>query len=207
MAKPKRLSHTVFIRHIKDIKLADFITAHCSGDLSVLIIKGKPTQEELELAWKELYEQYIKAIAKAEYKDRVQLVRDYSILEFKIKRGYMLLDLYGIHGAEKVIIDLINGFGYPIPKATKDNLKTVLKAFQSYIKRDIVTLNQLSNSLKTKEAKEEVATEDNYYQMLVGIAETLKVVVNPNDISVAYYCALVNQYSRHVEQLIKQQNK
>lgn len=187
--------------------LSEFIVAHCDKDLSVIVISGSPTPKQLQAAWDRLYEQYIKAVAGNEFSDRLQVVKDYTLLESKVRRATMLLELYKVEEAREMIAKMITNFKYPIGRVSVDNLNSCLKRFQAYLKTDIVKLNGMAKKLETKEKKAKEPKVEDYYNMLGAIAEALKIQVNPNTTSVAMYCTYVSMYNRHVEQLIKQQNK
>ena len=193
--------------HIKDIKLSDFITAHCDNDLSVLVLQGNPTEEELKVVWDKLFQQYVKAVSGSQFQSKLQDVKDYTLLESKIRRASMLLELYQVEEAHKMIAEMLESFKYPIGTVTVDNLHASLKRFRAYLKADIVKLNGMAKKLETKAEKDVKPTAESYYDTLVGIGEHLKVVLIPNEISVALYCSYVNQLNRHIENLIKQQNK
>jgi len=191
--------------HIRQIKLSDFIIAHCDKDYSVLIIKGNPTQEELEQVWKGLYEDYVKAIGGVELSGKISSIKTYILLESKIKQASMLLELFQVEQAHDMIARKINKFGYGIGNVTKENLPKMIKIFESKVKTDIVRLNALAREIeKGTDKKDQEITEASYYDMIAAIAETLKIVINPNETNVLQYVSLVNQYKKHINNLIKQ---
>lgn len=198
----------ILITDLKDITLTDFITAHCEDDLTVIIVAGNPSIGELKKGWDKLYQDYIRSIGGVEFSNRLQTVKDYAILEGKVRRARMLLELAQVPQAHETIAKMISKFGYPISGATKDNLHIVLKQFQGYLKTDMVRLEGLVNDLeKLSEKADKTPKSDYYYSMIVAIAETLKVQINPNDTSMKLYCSYINQYNRHVKELIKMQKK
>ena len=191
-------------RHIKKLKLDKFITAYCDKDLSVLIIEGNPPQEELDKAWEQLYEQYIEAIGGNTITTRLKKVKKYLILSNKIYRASILMGLVEVAQAHDLIIKELKTFGYQLAIPTAKNLHQVLKQFQGFLKLDIVRLDMLKKELESKgeETNSEPQIAD-FYDTIFDIAEGIKVMIEPSNISVLQYCRTVVKYQKYVESKIK----
>ena len=204
--KPSKLSNLYL--HIKEITLDKFITAHCEKDLSVLIKSGKATPEQLTAAWDNLYRQFIEKIGDTTFESRLDNITQYNKLRDKILRASYCLELATSDNIRAKIYEVFNTFGYAIPKATDKNIDTLLKKFESYLKLDIVKLKSLQGELeKTVKNANNEPKEDDYYSTIFDIQEALSVRILPKENTVLEYCVAVQKLNKHIERLIKQNEK
>lgn len=63
------------------------------GDLSVLVISGNPSLEEIEAAWFDISAQYSDAMGDAEFKMYVKLYKEIAILSADLDCIYILIDI------------------------------------------------------------------------------------------------------------------
>lgn len=183
---------------ISDLMLDKYITAKCDNDLSVLIISGNPSESELQQCWESIEEQYSEAIGGSQGKARLNEVKDYLELQIRIDRGLSLIrTISGGFVGDSLLQDLIS-FGYPLPRYNGDNMDTILKSFEGYLKRQMIDLRQMHKQLTDGKGKTELKRSD-YYDMITAIAEYMGVVLKESDTSTALYCAMVVRYNKKIE--------
>lgn len=171
----------------------------CDNDLSVLIIEGSPTPEELSECWESIQEQYSQAVAGQELIAKISDVKEYTALKVRINIGYSLLKMISGGRVSDNIIYKLYDFDYPLPAFSQDNLLSIIGTFEGYLKREVFELSELETEIQGKEGSNKKITRDNFYSMLSAIAEYLHIVIKENDTTVAYYCAVVKRYNQKVE--------
>src|SRR5690349_16565305 len=77
-------NHVVLIESLHKIPLSKFIDAYVDGDLSVLIVQGTPSEEQLITAWNELILEYNDAIGGNEKEILLDVYTDFYTLHAKI---------------------------------------------------------------------------------------------------------------------------
>lgn len=121
----------------------------------------------------------------------------------RIDRAVSLLKVIrGGCTGDKLVEDLIL-FGYPIPKYTGDNIESIAKAFEGYLKLEIMELKEASREVNKDSSKPKETTRENFYDMLTAINETLGISLNESEVSVSRYCSAVRRYISKIEFEIK----
>lgn len=114
----KKQDPVILKNECSQIVVDDFIKAYCRNDLSVLVISGQPSQEQMMDAWNELYFEYASIIRTDESNHIFNLHR--KITSMRIQCSYVdlatnLLKLQFLENCidEDVVLQLQN-FGYEI---------------------------------------------------------------------------------------------
>jgi hypothetical protein len=187
--------------------LSDFIIAHCDGDLSVLVVSGNPSDEELQSIWSGLYQQYIKAIGGSSLNARSKDVIEYLRLQGRARVAEMIFQWAPIEKAKGMVVEWLNLSPYNLINATVENIDTVLEQLEGLVKFEFLKLESVSKKLEKVNIEDVKPSEDNYYDTIAGIAEILGPTINVNDTNVAQYCSYVKQYQKRVQAQIRQNNK
>lgn len=193
--------------HIKQISLDKFISIHCDGKLSLLVLSGRPTKEELQEVWEKLFKQYVETIGGNSFESKLSDIKDFEALRDKVVRATYCIELLKYKEGQEKLYKVINTFGYSIGMATKENIKELLPVFESHLKRDIVLLNKMVARLDKGSEEETEITEETYYTAILDIQEALNISINPREDSAFKYALAIKKLHKHIDRIIKQNEK
>lgn len=99
-------------RSCKTLKIGAFISAYCNNDLSVLVIDGTPTDQELKDAWDEILFEYSTLIRNGDSAYLLGLQKRISLLDFDIFYSETAVGFLKQRFDQDIIDYLINELGY-----------------------------------------------------------------------------------------------
>jgi hypothetical protein len=102
----------LLIQRCKNLSLNKFLDAYCNNDLSVLIISGEPTADELKDAWDGILFEYSSLIKNGDADYLLKLSKNISVLGFEIFYTEAAADLLKVHYDKDVVDYLITELGY-----------------------------------------------------------------------------------------------
>jgi len=197
------------LHNLHEIKLNTFINCYCDEDYNGLIIEGNPTDAELKANWEIILQKYSEAIGGVDLSARVRDFKKYTALANKIKLAQLIIGLVHIEDVQSEIKELFFGFGYNMPPKDKLTFIEALQHFEGHLKKDIIEFKIISDKVIKTYQKEKTKKIDRTYfiSVIADIAEVFNVVLDEDKISVEKYCTFVNKYNKHIELLIKQNEK
>lgn len=219
------LQSNTFYRSIIDLPLRNFITCAVDNNLYALIITGKPSDLELQLAWEDIQQEYSDAIGDSEGKLYLSLMKDIIIIDAKHQ---LIKKLAGHEEVDPVTFTITQPLGllrlvYSEPLCKELN-KLCLTSFkfdplneEKYLKeldrcinksKTLIiqkTLKQHSlDALQKKfDAKEEQKpTRQFFMSMLITLSDYAKYQIHDN-ITVFDYCERLHRLNKYIEQMNK----
>ena len=197
------------LHNLHEIKLDTFITCYCDADYRGLIVEGEPNEAELKANWDLILQKYSEAIGGIDLSARVRDFKNYSVLANKIKLAQAIIGLVHLEAIQDEIKTLFYNFGYNMPPKAKLTFIEALQHFESHLKKDIIEFQIISDKVaKTyKQDKSKKIDRDYFMSVIANIAEAFNVVLDEDKISVQKYCTFVNKYNKHIELLVKQNEK
>ena len=182
-------------QNIHKLPLTVFIDVLVTKNLQLLIIDGNATNEDLTPIWETLYAEYMDSIAGAEMRGRLESVKDSAIIQSRINRARITLELIE-KISDKRLIELLYDYDYPLPPLTADNVELVINTFLAYYKSDFIDLQILAKQDESE--GDEITIDYNYFMStIVDMNIGMKTNININELSVGAYCAYVNKYREY----------
>lgn len=189
--------------------LDKFIDVYCNNNLKALIKSGEPTNEELLLAWEDIQTKYIEIIGGSDFTERVSLVKEIQELSFKVEKIEFILEVLSIAPTDGIYSQLFD-LGYTLPQLpyNEANIGRICKMVTSNMKRDVAQVQILSKRLHDEQKGGETkVTEESFYNILVEIADTFKVVLKESETNVMTFAMYIKKYKDKAEQIAKQNIK
>lgn len=181
-----------------DLPFYNWVKLNTTKDLKWLIKKGLPQQQDLEVAWSEIYQEYIGLVDGAEAQHIINLKRDIDVAE---KRITLTLDIVNRlkekrsdKGIEVLKVDL--GFMMSYDDLDKDLSRTLRLLNTEQVK---LKVNKARYKEFTADGSAE-ASEKDFNEQLAVLAKFQGVaIIKQKEISVQEYVTLLNLYKEHVK--------
>lgn len=205
--------------------LDPFIDAMCDGNYDGLVISGEPTPKEKELAYIDLFYEFIELIDEPDTKAILKLNRKImdlgnKILDIRMMCGYIATavtgNANGYVSTENMnvlpeYIERLRHYGYRY-KFDITNAKAISRDLTAVATRSIkleIDLELLQKELEAIEAKNKGEKPDRSYFMntMTRIVEWLKVPLTTRSITVEEFCYYKRDYYRHIDRIAEQNAK
>lgn len=183
--------------HIDILPLNLFIDCFCAKELAVLIIEGSPSQTQLEEAWDNIFCQYVDAVSDSESLYILELKKDISLLEYKIRLIECIVTNLHIVFNEKLLASL-QSLGVRTNGIDPNKVD-----FQLRLRKIIITLGpkrfQLSEMINELEAYEKsidakTINRQFFKTVLVRLSRFQGYAIRAHEIVVSEYIALIKDY-------------
>lgn len=203
------LSSFTLHKSIKTLTYESFIQIITGEDLGPLIISGEPPIDELVSAWDNISEEYGAAIKTHRSKSVFEAYKKFVRLESQMK----LIDaslFYLTHEYDEEIAQILadNGYYHVQPNDNREEYLRQLKIVKTQAGTLVVMLNQAAANYKLLASDSELKAERDYQSFLDELAilsEHQGYALRPKEITVAEYCAVVNNFMAKVEANKKKQ--
>jgi len=191
-------------QQITKLPLSNFIDCLVDNDLSALIISGVPSERELQEAWTEIYEQYVEAIGDNESRMHLQLLKEITILDNKLKIIQLLVYILSTpyrDESSKELIALLNRLCVTNLKFDSDaELQRAVNRSKSIkIKMDL-KIAQLDDMQKKMSDKSQKPSREHFYSILITLSDHAKFDISDN-ISVFEFCQRMSRFNIYYEKL------
>ena len=120
------------ITDLEDLRFKSFIKAQVNKDLSVLIVEGKPTPQDLQAAWNELISQYHELVGNTDvvaYLKRMARIEAYSAKVLHVEAICLGIEqVTDLPHVIEMLVKLLNIWGYSrqfTPESTQSDLKYI----------------------------------------------------------------------------------
>jgi hypothetical protein len=191
---------------INKLPLTRFIDAIVDNNLSALIISGRPTDIELDLAWQDIQLEYSDALGDGEAKLQANLTRQISILQITLQQIEMLIEVLGEVYYEDFSVKL-NGllktnfvFNPKEPETYSKNLKACFSRSRG-IKIDLHIKQEQLKGISGKQTDSNFKYTREYFQsMLITISDHAKYQIMDN-ITVFEFCNRIKRFNDYCEAL------
>lgn len=187
------------------LPLSLFIRCIIDSDLTALIIKGKPEQNDLVLAWTSIYKQYIDLNYENESVYIVNLEREIALLKTLVSEVETALYFLAItyhEGCIRVLKE--NGFKDVITEENKDEVLPVMQNKLTFKKLTLASKEQEHKDYVAAHAGEEIS-ESYFIKTLMRIAKFQGVsIIRTKDINVKEYIIYIKEYLKYVEEKANQ---
>jgi len=196
-----------YFASVHKLPLSRFIDCLIDGDLSSLIIEGKPSEEELAQAWETILDEYQELLGSgdAEFKQFLSTCKELTGLQSKYNKIALLLNVLENVG-------LVEEFATQVRRLINKNLKFDIKQGEQY-KRDIKycqgVLRSLHLQISIKEKAVEAIQKSNpkkgramtrldFQTILVNLSDFSGYLLT-DQITVADYCTRINRYNQYIQ--------
>lgn len=190
--KPLTTSLSTFHRSCKTLPLFAFVEAYCNNDLSLLILSGTPTEEELATAWQEIIFEY-SSLIKSENSDYLFELEKKIALSghhiFYVDNATMFLRFQ--HSLE--IVNELRNLGYDLPDMPQENDLNKVVSIAKTIVFDLAEMRdeyeRLTNTVNGKKQ-----TEDDFYKTIAALSKYQGYRMEPKSTTMTEFCAVFNLF-------------
>jgi hypothetical protein len=172
------------------------------NDLSVLIISGSPTQEDLQAAWDKIYVQYCQLSQDSSYNEVFETIKEINDLRAKI---YLIdgIIVYLQLSYSKELIDILNVFALRCTIKQEDTgavLADKLNTVLGRAKKWNLKLKQKQGDLEKLRTKSTGKLDRNYFDdQLFEISKFNGYHIKASDITVSQFCRSLNKIVEHYQ--------
>lgn len=185
---------------IKDLPFRVFQEVMVEGNLSVLIIEGEVTVEELATAWQNIQDEYSEAIGGVE--GMVELVYDVEALNSKIQRIENALIAFLISPTEDLLqVFRAEGMNYPI-----DDLKEFVSTVRNRLGDLEFKLQEAQDKIDRGEVEHPEPTYEMYEDLFAEIRKMEGWAV-PDSITTLQFCTYYKRLVKYYERLNREHGK
>jgi hypothetical protein len=135
----------VLIDNIERLSLARFIDCVCDSNLSVLVLKGEPSEVDLLECWANLYSQYLDVLGDAELLYIYTLQKEVELINFRITVAEAIVPILEVFHVEQLVQSLKDHH------FNVKNLKMGHSGYQHNLRQVLSKVAHLRLRLKEKE--------------------------------------------------------
>lgn len=195
------------MEYYKNLKIPAFLFFEVADtqDLKKLVIKGKPTKNQLKKAWEKIYDAYFERLQDRKMQQALETRKSIGLLKMKIDIVENVLFGMSLSGATKEmlleIIVSLKKIGIYL-----DDTKPMLEAILNALQIDLVNLKTELDVEIEKYRNMASGEKGNYVDDVVSIENVLERTI-PEEISLDKYISLKKSASKKVSVLKAQQQK
>lgn len=209
---PENIPSGKLYQSINELPLNLFITAVVDENLSVIVVFGYPSQEEIEQAWSEINLQYSDAMGDGEYRMYLKLYKEITILSANHQCVFLLIEMLQYTYDPRLLSELNKIISTAMvldPERPKEYASTLRRCFNRSkalkIELDLKLIQFESIKQKFTENGKK-PTRDYFQSILITLTDHAKVRVD-DTISVFEFCERINRFNKHVETIKNQIRK
>lgn len=193
--------------HTRETPLEVFIDALVNKNLSRLIKYGRASQRQLAEAWETLFAEYCEISGSTQYQRLINLTKEIGSLQSKLLSIQVSIRVLGFRYSSKSISTLAR-FGYKYrfdiqdPESYTRDVKSVLlksKSVELALDQSLVEYQKLISS-----TDEKPLTEEYFEKALVELSKFMGFRVDPRQVTVSEYVAMLKRREKEIELLSKQ---
>jgi len=186
-----------------DLKLDKFISICCDGDLSLLIISGKPRIQDLAQAWESIHEQFLDAMKDKDGLYKLKLMAKINRLEFDYELIQLCLKYLRVAYNPRVVehltklvhveaLDPEDRSGYMLILQTVDNRSQRLRIDLEDKQSEYAILHEKDKNGKSP------ATHQHFSNLIGQVSRYMKFHVNRKETTtgefVSYYVMMKEEH-------------
>lgn len=205
-------SSLILYRSIDTLPLDRFITCVCDQDLSVLVISGTPTPNELLSAWNDIYDEYVAAVNDKEQQHILRLTKEINCLEFDFKLIGLCVTRLEIEHSDEVlgILKKLIPTNLKFNPADLEQYKKDLSLVISKSKRMIIEIENKRGELgKLAPEKGSRVTRSEFDKVIVRASKFMAYKVDKKTTTVSEFVRIVDEMRKEadsIEQINKAKN-
>lgn len=192
------------------ILLDTFIQIFCDGKFELLIISGRPSENEVLSAWENILNEYVDIVGNAASEHIIVLQKKINVI--KCRMHIVELAVTGLSICyDKKFIDGLNQCGYPC-KLTAENWEELrMKELQSIISRSKtlnVELEPLEKQLERlqKPKKNKPVTKEDFEQDIVMLSKHQGYRIDKKKTTMSEYAAIYSSFVYFCKKREEQEN-
>lgn len=201
-------SASVLRKRCSDTSIKKFKQAYCLGDLSVLIISGIPTHDELVNAWEELLSEYANQIRNEDSSHIIDLSKEIGLLQHHIIYVEEAVKYLRIRYDQDMVDEMIL-IGYEFLQQTEDivDWNKQLNRCISLCKTKIFDLEELQEQYKriNKTTEGKKLTDDDFNKNVMMVSKYQGYRIDQDTTMMDEYISIFNNFL-YENNLIKKQN-
>ncbi len=195
----------IFYTTIHKLPLSRFIDALCDNDLTGLLITGNATEEELQIIWADIMDQFIEASAGTKQLHYIKICAQITRLELKYNMIMLLINSLRQYYVER-FADRLNNL---LETSFKFNISDIT-AYDKILERCFNRAKALmiTIDLKTAEVlamreqtiKNEVNPKrEHFSKALIALSDHAGRELFEDQITVYVYCERLNRYNKYID--------
>lgn len=185
---------------LSDLPLYNWIEIAVSNNLKWLVKSGE-IPEDIDAHYDLLLAEYQELVQDAKSANSHQVKVTYAKLANRIDHVNIALNALRIERDEGIIRILRGLLGFD--RLTYDDLEKDIKLTETYLKMDIIKLEQAKNQLdkifKSAENTSGTTTKGMFYQEITSLSKWLNFGINPKETSVMQYVSYLNMLQLEIK--------
>jgi hypothetical protein len=165
----------------------------CNDDLSQLVIKGKPTQLQLEAANEAISAEYTTLTQDKRGSALLECVKNITYLTNRINQIQLLVHAQFTRPSNEIAA-LLRDYGFPYDYTEHKHLELTVMA----TKRDISSLKRWEDEYATHNKGSKSTTSD-FMNLIADVASEQGYAINPREVTVSEYVGMYNNYKKKRE--------
>lgn len=203
----KDISNAEFYSSATKLTMDRFITCMVEGELSSLVISGKPTNEQLSKAWLDIQQEYSDAIGDSEYTYYLNVFKETALLTIKLSSIQILVEILSNFYSEDFCIELNKLLDKKI-KLNFDEKEDYYKQLQACLTRskslkiriELKNIELGALQKKFSSAKRVEPTREYFQAMFTTLSDHAKYFIDEKSITVFQYCDRIRRINKQYEQ-------
>lgn len=187
-------------RTCKTLSLYAFIEAYCNDDLSFLVIKGEPTQAELEESWQEILVEYSGLIKNEQSGYIFDLGKQITLLQLDI--NYLDRVVHFLHYRyDEEIADQLRCMGFSLDaKYGTEEYTNELDMIVSLATTKVFDLGELEEEYKrlNNTATGKKQTEEDLLMTIAALSKYQGYHINKKETTVLEFASIFNLYLKEL---------
>jgi len=197
------LEQSSFVQSIKDLKLTDFIQCCVYNNLSVIVLSGKPTEEESYSAWCFLLSQYLVARSDNSVQDKLEIISKMKYLEFRIEWINAIVCSLHLRFTETIASELRDVF--PDFEFTDETFYSDIQLVKNIEIENKILYSELEESLNVlnKDVKEKTKeqSEVDFYESVAAYNRTFKTSEKVKDMNALEHAINCKAFDKYCEEI------
>jgi hypothetical protein len=194
----------------RETPLDVFIDVLVNKHMIRLVHHGKATQCQINEAWEILFTEYCELSGSPQYLKLLNLTREIGALQTKLLTIQLCIRVIGFRNSQKCVATLRRfGYNYKFNPQDPEGYVKDLKAVITKSKSAELALDQALSSYEKMfaESNGNHLTEDHFVTVLVELSKFMGFRINPREITVSEYIAIIKRREREIELLGKKVTK
>lgn len=186
------------LRKISELSVNDWIRCDIENDLSVLIISGNPTAEELQLHYNDIAIEYHDLIGSSATRNMLMMRKKMIRLQYKIKQAIYCTNAY-LYKRDKRLKEILSSLNFRFESSKSD--QHILKLLEAHVKNWTVDLQKMQADIDTYVQKNKSAdkvTRRTYLENIVALKKE-GFDININATMLDEYAVAFNAFNQIME--------
>lgn len=187
------------INNCRTLTMDKFIDCLVNGNMKCLVVSGEPTDEEIQSAWEQIWDEYCILLNQPNYKIILKTLQNIVLYESKlIAIDYCMIVLSRQHSEPCIEILKKFGFNYSFDFNDKEQFEKDLKNVKSISKVTLIKLKgeRKNYEIQIKKSESKAIKESDFDKTFISLSKFMGYKVNATDTTVSEYCSMISMINK-----------